>query len=145
MTVVEMDIDVHIVASNRITHRRPQHLPAMLRWRAVDPWAVELNLGGRNPWVFGWELLVEAVGLPGRAGSVHGDIGIRRASPAVFEISLSSDTGTARLRVDAFDVAAFVGVVRPRQNATVPPLPDTAAALLALIDAAHHTNPKEPR
>jgi len=110
----ETDLDIHVTARDGLQHRRPIQQAAVLRWAADDPWAVQLAAEGlRKPWVFGWELLVQACGLAGRAG--QGDVRLRRATVREFEILLASPDGTATVRVDAIDLCAFVTIVRPRQ------------------------------
>lgn len=114
--VVEMDLNVLVVARDGLPHRRPVPLPAILRWDPHDPWAVELaGLGTRRPWALSWELLLAATGLHGRAG--HGDVRIRRATAHLYELDLASPDGTCTLRLDAIDLDAFVQCVAPRQPA----------------------------
>lgn len=113
--LVEADLAVQALTRNGLRHRRPPTLPAVLRWDGDDPWAVTLDFPNISRWVFGWELLLRAVGSTGHAGDPHGDIRIRRATAEQFEFDLSSCDGTAVLRVDAFDLTVFVAAVGPRQ------------------------------
>lgn len=111
--VVETDLTVLAVARDGLPHRRPMPLPAVLRWDPADPWAVTLDFPQVRRWLFGWELLLDATGLAGRAGD--GDVRIRRATAHLHELDLASPDGTCTLRVDALDLDAFVQRVARRQ------------------------------
>jgi hypothetical protein len=135
---VEMDLALRMLPGRRF-------VPAVLRWDPTDPWAATLEFTDiNNTWTFGWELLVAAVATnslrPAQVG--EGDVRIRRATGADFEVALSSPAGTALLRVDAFDLAAFVTAVRPRQATAVAAVewPDNVWDFLALAgDASPRT------
>ena len=112
--VVETDLTVLVVARDGMPHRRALPLPAVLRWDPQDPWAVALDFPGTGrAWAFGWELLLDATGLTGRAGD--GDVRFRRATAHLHELHLASPDGTCTLRVDALDLDAFVQRVARRQ------------------------------
>ncbi|MGW2254251.1 SsgA family sporulation/cell division regulator [Kitasatospora sp. NPDC001660] len=86
-------------------------LPARLRYRREDPYAVSLDthvdLDEPITWIFARELLV--IGLTGWAGL--GDVTVHRgtgAASATLFIALSADETTAVLRAPAALVQAFL-------------------------------------
>lgn len=115
MTVLETDLSVRLVTAHGLPCRRL--VPAVLRWAADDPWAVQLSGLTRRPWVFGWELLAAATNTCTDAWVGSGDVRIRRATVHDLEIRLSSPDGTGALLVDACDVACFAAAVAARQPA----------------------------
>lgn len=79
-TVVERELELHLVLS-------PEHsipVPARLRYRADDPYAVRItfHVGSDHPvnWTFARELLVE--GCSGRAATATYGCGRRRSAAA---------------------------------------------------------------
>lgn len=136
---VECDVDLRQVEVNGLPLRVPPSVAGVLRWDPADPWAVTLEfVAADRTWAFGWELLAAAsVAAPWHPPVGDGDVQLLRATPDAFYVALSSPDGSAVFTADAFDVAVFVEVVRPRQERAAAALvwPDTPAALDAAIDA----------
>jgi len=137
---VEVDFDLRATVVDGLAYRSPRHVPAVLRWSADDPWAVQLDFVRGPVWTVGWDLLEAAARCGGRRSIGDGDVRIRRASVRHFEITLSNPQYSATFTADPFDLVAFVDAVQPRQQAAARPwIPDTAHALLAAIDHREET------
>ena len=57
---VETDLDLHVGAVDGLAYRVPRRVPAVLRWTADDPWAVQLDFAHGLIWTVGWDLLEQA-------------------------------------------------------------------------------------
>jgi hypothetical protein len=106
-TVVERELEMHLVLSPE----RSIPVPAMLAYRAEDPFAVHIafHIGSGSPvnWTFARELLVEGVFRP----SGHGDVRIWPATSGrrgVICMALSSPDGTALLEASSHPVTAWL-------------------------------------
>lgn len=131
---VETDLALTQTAVNGLAWRRPPHAHAVLRWDPCDPWAVTLDFHDGPTWVFGWDLLAD--GAAGQFCAGTHDVRIWRGE-RVTRIVLSSPDGRATFEVDAWDLAAFVDAVRPRQAAnTWRTGAALTAELRALLDGA---------
>ena len=134
---VEADFDLHALDVDDVPYRVPRHVPAVLRWLADDPWAVQLDFARGPVWTIGWDLLVQAARCGGRRVVGDGDVRIRRASVHHFEVVLANRQYASTFRAHAWDLVVFVKAVAPRQ----PPAAARAAAvghalLRVLLDGA---------
>ncbi|MEY2249251.1 SsgA family sporulation/cell division regulator [Streptomyces sp. BF23-18] len=106
-TVVERELELHLVLS-------PEHsipVPARLRYRADDPYAVRItfHVGSDHPvnWTFARELLVEGVFRP----CGHGDVRVwptKVGGRGVVLMALSSPDGDALLEAPAAQITAWL-------------------------------------
>ncbi|WP_392966940.1 SsgA family sporulation/cell division regulator [Streptomyces sp. LN245] len=119
-TVVERELELHLVLS-------PEHsipVPARLRYRADDPYAVRItfHVGSDHPvnWTFARELLVEGVFRP----CGHGDVRVwptKVGGRSVVLMALSSPDGDALLEAPAAQITAWL----ERTLRAVPPGTET--------------------
>jgi hypothetical protein len=106
-TVVERELELRLVLS-------PEHsvpVPARLRYRADDPYAVQMifHIGSGRPvrWTFARELLVEGVFRP----CGHGDVRVwptKVGGRGVVLMALSSPDGDALLEAPAAQLSAWL-------------------------------------
>jgi hypothetical protein len=137
-TVVERELELQLVLSPE----RSVPVPALLSYRAADPYAVHVtfHIGTDHPvnWTFARELLVEGVFRP----CGHGDVRVwptKIGGRAVVLMALSSPAGDALLEAPAAQVSAWL----ERTLVAVPPgtemdrlgVDDGLAELLAPLPA----------